>query len=363
MPPKPKKTYTPPKDLAAFRTAQEKKYGTRLVRRDERSALSFIPTGVTGLDVALGGGWARGRYHQIIGQPNSCKTAMMIIAMKNALECYPDLGVSYVDIENTVTEERFLSHGVDPDDPRVFWRKPDSGEEVSDMLRDDLRTGLFSMVTLDSVGAMEREDALYDKTAAEYVMGKAAQLLTRMAKQIATISRQTDTSVLQVNQYRKNFDGGMDQAAGPMIMGYMTTDSVVMRRMFGADNVLTARDDDGEELEVAHKVAARVERSKLVPQGKKAEFWYHKVDNEYGATGIDTVKEAFDVGTKTRVIYKENPKSSWWFLPDGSKENGEPGMLARLRSDPQMLEQVRLKAIELLSGEIAPDVETMFERG
>lgn len=361
MPPKAKKVYAPPRDLKSFREAQEKKYGTRIVRQKESVTLDFIPTGVTSLDAALGGGWARGRYHQIIGQANNCKTAMMLIAMRNALESYPDLGVSYVDIENTVTEERFLSHGIDPDDPRFFWRKPDSAEEVSDMLRDDMRTGLFSMVTLDSVGAMEREDALYEKTASEVVMGKAAQLLTRMAKQIATISRQTNTAVMQVNQYRKNFDGGMDQAAGPMIMGYMTTDSVVMRRQFGAENVLTVK-EDGEDIEVAHKVVARVERSKLVPQGKKAEFWYHKVDSELGETGIDVVMETYDLATKCGALYKEKETSSWWFFPDGTKENGAKGAMARLRSDEKALAEVRAAVLER-TADPEPESQIEFRRG
>jgi RecA/RadA recombinase len=225
-------------------------YGTQLVRQDEEVVLDFIPTGVSGLDVALGGGWARGRYHQVIGQPNCCKTSMVLIAMANALEMYPDQGVSYIDVERTVTEERFLSHGVDPKDPRFFWRKPESGEDVADMLRDDLRTGLFSVAAIDSVGAMERGEALYEKTANESTMGKAAQLLTRMSKQITTIASDTNTAAFIVNQYRKNFEGGMDQAAGPMIMGYMTTDSVVMRRMYGAENVLTVK-TDGDDIEVA----------------------------------------------------------------------------------------------------------------
>lgn len=361
MPPKAKKVYAPPKDLATFRAAQEKKYGTRIVRQKEGVTLDFIPTGVTSLDAALGGGWARGRYHQIIGQANNCKTAMMLIAMKQALETYPDLGVSYIDIENTVTEERFISHGIDPDDPRFFWRKPDSAEEVSDMLRDDMRSGLFSMVALDSVGAMEREDALYEKTASEVVMGKAAQLLTRMAKQIATISRQTNTAVMQVNQYRKNFDGGMDQAAGPMIMGYMTTDSVVMRRQYGAENVLTVK-EGGEEIEVAHKVVARVERSKLTAQGKKAEFWYHKVDSELGETGIDAVMETYDLATKCGALYKEKETSTWWFFPDGTKENGPKGAMARLRSDEKTLAEVRAAVLERMAN-LDPVAEIEFRRG
>lgn len=362
MPPKVKKTYTPPASLAAFRKAQEKKYGDRIVRQDTRVQLDFIPTGVSGLDAALGGGWARGRYHQIIGQPNSCKTAMMIIAMKNALETYPELGVSYIDVENTVTHERFLDHGLDPDDERFFWRKPNSAEEVVDMLREDMRTGLFSMVALDSVGAMEREDTLYEKTASEVTMGKAAQLLTRMSKQVASISRQTNTAVMQVNQYRKDFESGIDKASGPLIMGYMTTDSVVMRRMYGAENVLMIKDEDGDDIEVAHKVAARVERSKLVPQGKKTEFWYHKVDSEHGTVGIDAVMETMDRAMKCGALYKEKETSSWWFFPDGSKENGPKGVLARLRDDDKALEALRAAILER-SEQPQAEPEIEFRRG
>lgn len=361
MPPKTKKTYTPPSSLKAFRQAQEKKYGDRLVRKDEEVTLDFIPTGVTGLDAALGGGWARGRYHQVIGQPNCCKTSMVIIAMANALELYPDEGVSYIDVERTVTPERFLSHGVDPKDPRFFWRQPDSGEEVADMLRDDLRTGLFSLAAIDSVGAMERGEALYEKMAEESTMGKAAQLLTRMSKQITTIASDSNTAAFIVNQYRKNFNGGQDQAAGPMIMGYMTTDSVVMRRLYGAENILSIK-EDGDEIEVAHKVAAKVERSKLTAQGRKAEFWYHKVDSEYGEVGIDAVMETYDMATKCGALYKEKETSTWWFFPDGSKENGSKGCLARLRSDEKALAEVRAAVLEKTAN-ADPGTEIVFRRG
>jgi recombination protein RecA len=359
VPPKVKKTYSPPSSLAAYRKAQEKKYGDRIIRKETRRPLRFIPTGVTGLDLALGGGWARGRYHQIIGQPNCCKTSMVLIAMRNALELYPDQGVVYLDVEKTVTEERFLAHGIDPDDERFLWRQPASGEEVADMLRDDLRTGLFSMASIDSVGAMERDEALYEKTATESVMGKAAQLLTRMSKQITTIARETDTAAFMVNQYRKNFEGGMDQAAGPMIMGYMTTDSVVMRRMGGAENVTMIKDGDNE-IEVAHKVAARVERSKIRTQGAKAEFWYNKTAYDGNEVGIDTYAETFDIGVKAGAIVPGN--GSWWVFPDSSKTNGKAASVSHLRQHPKLLEQVREKALENIANEMTPETDVEFER-
>lgn len=364
MPPKAKKVYKAPANLRSLRDAMEKRYGDSVVRVADRSPLEFIPTGVTSLDVGLGGGWARGRYHQVVGQPNTCKTAIIITAMVSALDRYPDLGVSYIDVERTVTEERFLSLGLDPDDKRFIWLQPRSGEEVCDMLRDQMRTGLLSMVSIDSVGAIGREEELYEKDAEEEYVGRAAKLLTRMSKQITTIAGQTNTAVIQVNQFRKDFASGMDVASGPTIMGYMTTDSVSMRRMGGAENVLKIKDEDGDEIEVAHKVAAKVERSKLTTQGKVAQFWYHKRDSEYGETGIDQVKEAFDSGVKTGVLYKENPKSSWLFFPDGRKANGEAACLKVLREEPDLLEAVRQGIVDkLASAQVNPEDQIEFQRG
>lgn len=360
MPPKVKKAYAAPTSLAAHRKAQEKRYGDRIIRKETRRPLEFIPTGVTGLDLALGGGWARGRYHQIIGKPDTTKTSMILTAMKNALDLWPDQGVAYLDVERTVTEERFLAHGIDPDDERLFWRQPDSGEEVADMLRDDLRTGLFSMTAIDSVGAIERGEALYEKAAIESVMGKAAQLLTRMSKQITTIASDTNTAAFIVNQYRKNFEGGMDQAAGPMIMGYMTTDSVVLRRGGGAEETTKIKDADGNEIEVAHKVFGRVERSKIRTSGAKAEWWYNKVAYDGNPVGIDVVAEAYDVGVKAGAIEPGN--GSWWVLPNGEKTNGKDKTIAYLRANPDVLEQVRTKALENIANEMTPELDVEFER-
>jgi hypothetical protein len=180
-----------------------------------------------------------------------------------------------------------------------------------------------------------------------------------MSKQITTISRETNTATFIVNQYRKNFDGGMDQAAGPMIMGYMTTDSVVMRRMGGAENIVTIKEGDAD-VEVAHKVAARVERSKIRTQGAKAEFWYNKVAHGGAEVGIDMAAEAFDIGVKAGAILPAS--GSWWTFPNGSKANGKAQCIALLREDTALLEQVRAKSLENIANEMTPEAEVEFER-
>lgn len=361
MPPKVKKTYTPPASLDSFRTQMEKRYGDRVERHETAQEILYVPTGVAGLDVALGGGWALGRMHQVIGKPGCCKTAMVMIALANAQKAYPDRQVGYIDMERTWTWERATAMGIDTGKKRLLYVKPQSSEEVSDILRDMLRSELFSLVGVDSIGSMERAEAMYEKSAEESDMGKNAQVISRLCKQVAVIGNDSNTGTILVNQYRTDFAMGGDKAAGPMIMGYTTTDSVVMRRGFGAEDTTKIKDDDGQDIEVAHTVTARVERSKLRTAGGISKFWFNKVEFDGNPAGIDVAAEAFDIGVKTEALVKGT--GHYWVFPDGTKENGKGAAIRRLRNDPVALEAVRALSVKSVADEMTPEASVEFRRG
>ena len=94
MPPKAKKVYKAPANLRSLRDAMEKRYGDSVVRVADRSPLEFIPTGVTSLDVGLGGGWARGRYHQVVGHPHHG----VAVALLHGIPQGPQVGGGLVDL-------------------------------------------------------------------------------------------------------------------------------------------------------------------------------------------------------------------------------------------------------------------------
>jgi RecA/RadA recombinase len=361
MPPKPKKTYTPPKTLEGFLGAQEKKYGSRVIRRDAVAESVYIPTGSLGLDMATGGGWRVGRIHQIIGQAGCAKTSLAIRGMAEAQKMFPNKAVGYIDVERTFEWEWAETLGLDTDTKKRFTIiEADSSEDVSDILRDMLRSELYSMVVVDSIGGMERAQVIFEKDAEDNDMGKNAQVITRLCKQCAVIGSNTGTTTLLINQYRKNFNGGMDQAAGPMVLGYATTDSVTMRRTFGEGNIET-RVFDGNEIEVSRKIVAKVERSKIFPQGRKAEFFFNNVDTDFGPIGIDVVGEVFMMARRAGIIVPTKEGSSWLVLPDGTKENGEPATKRRIRSEPALLEALRAKCVDTVAHERIEETEVTFE--
>jgi hypothetical protein len=81
-----------------------------------------------------------------------------------------------------------------------------------------------------------------------------------------------------------------------------------------------------------------------------------------GEVGIDAVMESYDLATKCGALYKEKETSSWWFFPDGTKENGAKGALARLRADDKALEEVRAAILEK-TAEVDAGTEIKFRRG
>src|SRR5260221_11413579 len=64
-----------------------------------KPAYSFVKSGCTLLDCALGGGWALGRVVNIVGDKSTAKTALAVEALTNFVRDYPDGKAAYRDAE------------------------------------------------------------------------------------------------------------------------------------------------------------------------------------------------------------------------------------------------------------------------
>lgn len=358
MPPAQKKkaAYTPPKDLNALLDASVKKYGDSVVRHDQAKKILFIPTGVTGLDVALGGGIPVGRVSEFVGKPGSGKTSTLVSALARAQEMFPDRAVAYIDIERTWTDEWAEALGVDR--KRCLYAKPKYSEQAVDIARDWMRSGMVSMVVIDSIGGMERQETMYEKSAEDNDMGKNSQVITRMAKQLATIGNDNDVATVFVNQFRADLKNpGFDKASGPMILGYSTTCSVSMRGTGGADNTITVK-RGGQDVVVSYKIIAKVTRSKLIASGRQAEFWFNKESGEWGSVGIDEIPELVGLAQMQGIITPD--KGSWWVLPDGTRVNGQAKVVLAVREDLSLQEKIRTMLIENVADDLIEQPETEF---
>lgn len=367
MPPKAKAPKVPGRDaiptsMAALRAQLEARYGTaRVVRREEVLEYSIISTGSIGLDYATRvGGWVQGRTHEIIGVEGVGKTTLAIMSMIEAQRAFPDQAVGYIDMEQTFDYEWAESLGLDTSDDRWLHMYPDDSEDVSDQLRMQCRTDLFSMIVVDSIGGMESKQAL-SKEAEEVTMGRNAQVITRMVKNVAVLARKHQVAILFINQFRANLSGmGSDVSAGPKALRYNTTMKVEMRRASGEATTVTMKfEDEKDAVVVGVQVKAKVVRNKVSAPGYSTDFWIFNHDtDEYGPVGIDRADEALSLGIRTGVVPQ---KGAYYVLPDGKQYQGRAKTMEVLRGELDLVDEIRQRALATVSGEIIPTVEVKFD--
>lgn len=361
-----KKAAARPTSLAALREKMTKVYGEgRIVRRENVIAYDVIPTGSLSLDVALRvGGWVRGRIHEIVGPEGVGKTTTIICSMVEAQHKYPDLAVGYIDMEQTFDYEWAEKLGLDTSASRWLHVYPDDSEDVSDQIREMADTGLFSMITVDSIGGMESKQA-FEKDAGETVMGRNAQVITRMVKHSAVLCRRNNVAVILVNQFRANLSNpqGGDQSAGPKAMRYATTTKVDLRRTSG-DALKVKFPDDKEPQIVGIQVRARVSRNKVAAPGKVGEFYIiNQHTTQYGPVGIDQADEALTIGLLTEVIdaqgggYYAFP----WTKDPKERIRGRESVLAWMRENPDKALEVRDLAVAKMADDVIAETQVVFD--
>lgn len=333
------------RNLAQFSLAMQARYGEERVA-DEAPAV-IVPTGSAGLDKALRvGGWQLGRVYEIVGQPDSGKTTLMIASMVSFRLMFPDRAVCYVNMEGTFSKKRATAMGLDcSDEARAAgtWLPllPEHSEDVADMARDVVQSGFASVVVVDSIGAMESKKVLYEKDAEEDTMGKNAAIITKMNKALATLARLKQCTVLLVNQPRANYSGyGGDISAGPKHMKHVTTAKVDMSGKGGEEDTRKVKyADDETPTVISHATVARVTRAKNAVSGGSAKFYINKEASEdFGPAGIDYADEYLTLGHRAGAV---KVGGAWYTFPDGSKSNGRIAAARHLRENPATLEAVR----------------------
>jgi recombination protein RecA len=131
-----------------------------------------ISSGLFELDLALGGGWPKGRVSLIAGNYSSGKTRLATEAVKEAqrrsiftnkviddktpAEMKVPHRVAYIDAEGTFDVSWAKHNGVDIDN--LMLARPSSQEEAGEMLIGAVNSGSFDLIILDSLAQLMPQD-------------------------------------------------------------------------------------------------------------------------------------------------------------------------------------------------------------
>lgn len=324
------------------------------------TAYDVIPTGSITLDYNLAvGGYVTGRLHEMWGSEGAGKTTLNLITASEAQRKFPDRIVAWLDVEHRLDKAWAVSHGVDLN--RLLHIQPNDAEEVADQVKDLCRSGLVSFVVVDSIGAMipEREK---EKDAGDAVVGKQAQIVTRMVKIAAVEADLTKTTVMFINQVRANVGGygSPTTTGGGFALKHATTTKLMVKRQGGIDPLKAKI--NGEDRIVGHHIAVNIERNSVAPAYRVATFpIFHIATDKYGPIGIDAADEATTIGIKTGVIQQAG---AWYTItPTGERVQGRDAVVEALRAVPATITQVRDRALATVAGEVVAEADPDTDGG
>lgn len=324
-----------------------KNYGEGTLKRaDDLAAYEVLPTGSLTLDFILGvGGLVEGRLHEMWGPDGVGKTTLALLMIAEAQKKYPERIPAFIDMEHKLDKKWAALHGVDLTRVHIF--EPESAEDVADAMKDFCRSGFHSLIVLDSVGAMipEAEKA---KDAEDAVVGTQANIVTRMVKLNAVEASKSGATPLMLNQVRANLGYGADTTTGGgFALKHATTTKLKVKRTGTPPYKVKI---DGEDQIVGHEVAITVERNGVAPAYRTAIIsLFHVATEKFGPVGIDRADEAATLGIKTGLVQQAG---AWYTLPQtGERVQGRDGVVAALRSDPDLIAFIRANSLVVASVE------------
>ncbi len=293
--------------------------------------VATTPSGSLTLDLALGGGYPRGRVVEIYGPESSGKTTLALHAVAEIQKSGGN--AAFIDAEHALDPVYASNLGVNVEDLLVC--QPDSGEMALDVVDQLVRSSAVDVVVIDSVAALvPRAELEGDMTDTQ--MGLQARLMSKALRKITGSLSRSQTTVIFINQLRSKIGimyGNPEVTAGGNALKFYSSVRVDIRRR----EVL--KDNEGI------MVKCKVVKNKVAPPFRVVEF-----DILFG-TGIDTLGCLLDAADTCKVVER---KGSWYSKGDLRFAQGRRPAIEFLRSNKPLAKEVEEEVREIMLTKMSP---------
>lgn len=273
----------------------EKQFGKGAIMKlgDEGAQMKVetFSSGSVGLDMALGGGYAKGRIVEIYGPESSGKTTLTLHAIA---ECQKAWGVAaFIDAEHALDPEYAKKIGVDIDN--LLISQPDYGEQALEIVDSLVRSGAIDLIIVDSVAALTPK-AEIEWDMGDSHMGLQARLMSQALRKITGVINKSGTTVIFINQIRMKIGvmfGSPETTTGGNALKFYASQRLDIRRRAKIES------GAGMEKEVnGNQTQVKVIKNKIAPPFREAVF-----DVMYNQ-GISRDWEILDIGTELNIVKK-----------------------------------------------------------
>ena len=336
------KTNAKEKEFENLLSSLQEKFGEGSIMRmgeTRKVDVAVIPTGSFSLDMALGvGGLPRGRIVEIYGPESSGKTTLALNVVAQAQK--QGGKAAFIDAEHAMDPVYAAKLGVDVNE--LLISQPDSGEDALNILDSLVRSGMISVVVVDSVAALTPRAELEGDMGDQHV-GRQARMMAQALRKLTAIANQSQTLVIFINQLRMKIGimfGNPETTPGGMALKFAASVRIDIRRI--------AQIKKGEEV-IGNRARAKVIKNKVAPPFRLAEF-----DIMFGE-GISYEGDVINTAVNYGVIKKSGASLSF----GGEKLGmGMENAKAKLKEDKKLVEEIKAKVVEVSkAGEVQMEAD------
>jgi recombination protein RecA len=294
-----------------------------------RMRVETINTGALTLDLALGGGYPKGRVVEVYGPESSGKTTLTLHAIA---EVQKRGGVAaFVDAEHALDPVYAAALGVDIEN--LLVSQPDTGEMALEIVDQLVRSAAVDIVVVDSVAALTPR-AEIEGEMGDLAVGSQARLMSQAMRKITGNIGKSGCTVIFLNQLRQKIGvtyGNPETTTGGNALKFYASVRLDIRR-------IQTLKRGTEEYGIRAKV--KVAKNKVAPPFRIAEF-----DILFGR-GISTLGCLLDLAEEIGVVTR---KGAWYSYEGDNIGQGRDNTITWLEQNPdqavviEQLTRVRLK--------------------
>ena len=249
--------------------------------------VELLKSGSLSLDLALGGGYPKGRIIEIYGPESSGKTTLALHAIAEIQKTGGQ--AAFIDAEHALDPSYAKRIGVDVDN--LLISQPDNGEQALEICETLVRSNAVDLIVVDSVAALVPQ-AEIDGDMGDAQMGLQARLMSQAMRKLTAIISKSKATVIFINQIRMKIGvmfGNPETTTGGNALKFYASIRIDIRRI--------GQIKDGENI-IGNRTKIKVVKNKIAAPFRSAEF-----DIMYNE-GVSKVGDVLDLAVQYGVFDK-----------------------------------------------------------
>jgi len=314
-------------DLDKATSIIDKEFGKGTIQNFEENVegVKFVSSGSIKLDIALGGGWAKGRIAEIYGSESSGKTTAAIHAAVE-VQMLGQIAI-FLDFENAFDPHYGAALGLDYSKDKWRFSQPNSGEDGFEIIEKLLGVPEIGIIIVDSVAAMIPR-AEIDGDYGDSKMGLHARLMSQAMRKLVGIIKKSDCIVLFINQTRDKIGvifGDPSTTTGGHALKFYASQRAEIKKF--------SQEKSGDEV-VSILSRIKIKKNKVAPPFKQCE-----IPIRFGE-GFDHIGETLDLGVEFGIIKKSG---SWYNYRETRLGQGRDAVRTLLEDNEELVEEITKK--------------------